>query len=450
MRRIWPGGLRSRLTIVVVAGAALTLSALTAGFNLALAQSLNGDANEVLRARASAVLGTLGATDGRLRAGEAPDDAAVDSQVWVYAGTGAIERPSASPLDQRLADSLAGSPRRFAEQPETDTRLYAVPIVHAGQRAGTLVTGVSLEPYERTTHRAFIASLLFAALVLVALAISTRWVIAGALRPVARMTAEAADWSERDLDHRFASGEPRDELTTLAATFDQLLDRVAASLRHEQRFSAELSHELRTPLASVIAECELALLRDRDGDAYRATLRAVMKRAGQMQRTLEVLMAAARAESGLRRGTSDAEQIAIQASDACRSLADERRVQIEVVSPSTPVRVGADPDIAERVLAPLVENGCRYGRSSVRIEVQRSDEDVRFLVQDDGPGVRVGDRERIFEAGVRGPNGAASVTADGAGLGLALARRLARAVDGEVEHVPSDSETVFRARLPPG
>src|SRR5437868_11169455 len=68
------------------------------------------------------------------------------------------------------------------------------------------------------------------------------------------MTRQAADWSEHDLDHRFALGAPHDELTELAATLDGLLDRLAASLRHERRFSAELSHELRTPLARVLAE----------------------------------------------------------------------------------------------------------------------------------------------------------------------------------------------------
>ena len=84
----------------------------------------------------------------------------------------------------------------------------------------------------------------------------------GLAAPGVRMTRQAAEWSEHDLDHRFALGAPHDELTELASTLDRLLDRLAASLRHERRFSAELSHELRTPLARVLAEAELALRRD--------------------------------------------------------------------------------------------------------------------------------------------------------------------------------------------
>src|SRR3954452_279421 len=92
-----------------------------------------------------------------------------------------------------------------------------------------------------------------------------------ALRSVSRMTRQAATWSERDLDRRFGLGEPHDELTQLASTLDGLLHRLAASLRHEQRFSAELSHELRTPLSRVIAETELALRRERTPSEYRET-----------------------------------------------------------------------------------------------------------------------------------------------------------------------------------
>ena len=90
------------------------------------------------------------------------------------------------------------------------------------------------------------------------------WITVGrALAPVREMTASAADWSEHDLAQRFGATPRPDELGELAKTFDALLDRVAASLRHEQRLSAELSHELRTPLARIMAEVELLQRRER-------------------------------------------------------------------------------------------------------------------------------------------------------------------------------------------
>ncbi len=442
MSRLRPRGLRSRLLVVVLVGALATLVALTAGFNLFLDQRLARDADNLLRTRAAAELATLSTLNGRLRVGEAPDAAAVESQVWVYEERRALERPRAPVEDQALADSLAAGPRRFISSRRSDTRLYAVPIMGARRRLGTLVVGASLVPYERTARTALVGSLIFAALVLVLVGLAARGVIDGALRPVARMTSEAADWGAHDLDRRFALGPPRDELTRLAATFDGLLDRLAASLRHEQRFSAELSHELRTPLAKVVAEAELALRRERSPAEYREALRAVRAAAGQLDRTLETLLLAARADTALPRGSGDAARAAAQATRAYAALAAERHLDVSIQAPPAPLRVGADVDLAERVLAPLVENACRHGRSRVTVSVAAQDGAVEFTVRDDGTGVPEEERERIFEPGVGGDSGG------GAGLGLALSRRLARATGGDVVCLPSTEGGAFRARLP--
>ena len=447
MRRL---GLRSRLTVAVSLAAALALAALTAGFNLALRSSLHHDADQVVSARASAALDTLTVENGRVRSAEAPDQGAVDAQVWVFSGRRTIERPRAPRTVQRLAASLAGGPIRYVDEPATDTRLYAVPVERSGRRAGTVVAGLSLEPYERTASRALTASIIFAGATLLVIIAAAGWIVGRALRPVARMTAEAATWSERDLDHRFNVGEPHDELTRLAATFDRMLDRLAASLRHEQRFSAELSHELRTPLAAISAEAELGLSREREPGEYRRALEVIRTRATQLQRTLETLVAAARAESSAIRGTADAMEVAERVRESCAALARERGIAITVASPGTALRIGVDADAAERILAPLVENACRYGRRSVRLSAKGSSDAIEFLIADDGPGVEPGEREAIFEPGVRGAAGNGSGGNEGAGLGLALARRLARALGGDVRYVENAGGAAFVARVPFG
>jgi len=283
--------------------------------------------------------------------------------------------------------------------------------------------------------------------VLIAVALAANWAIRGALRPVARMTRTAADWGEHDLDRRFALGEPHDELTRLASTFDHLLDRLAASLRREQRFSAELSHELRTPIARVIAETELALRRDRSPEDYRAALEVVHRSAEQLSRIVDALVAAARTESVPVKGTADAYEVAAEATAACAGLAAERKVLFDVEQPAQPVRLGVDPDLAERILQPVLENACRYGAKHVHVSIERRDSTVRYAVSDDGPGVDEDESDRIFEPGVRGRIGEASASL-GAGLGLALARRLARSVTGDVEAVTAEQGGRFLVRLP--
>src|SRR3954453_4460071 len=185
------------------------------------------------------------------------------------------------------------------------------------------------------------------------------------------MAEAAAEGSEHDLEQRFAVGEPRDEFTRLAATLDGLLDRLAASLRREQRFSAELSHELRTPLSGLIAEAQLALRHERTPDEYRAAIQEILDSARQVARMLEALVAAARAELTPGRGTSDALDGARGAADSCSTAAEQERVSVEVAEPGARVRVGAELDVVERILSPLIENGCRYGEQRVTVAIER-------------------------------------------------------------------------------
>jgi len=125
--------------------------------------------------------------------------------------------------------------------------------------------------------------------------------------------------------------------------------------------------------------------------------------------------------------------------------ASSRGVDLQLVDSADGVRVGVDRDLAERILHPVVENALRYGRGEVRVRVARNGSAVLFAVDDDGPGVRPEEHEEIFEPTVRGSAGRSSES--GAGLGLALARRLARAVSGDVEAHPGASGH-FVVRLP--
>jgi signal transduction histidine kinase len=439
--------LRTRLTILVTVAAAITLAVLTAGFNFLLRSNLDADANRVLQARASAALEGVSVKDGAVQVKESPDRAVPDTQVWVYSGDQAVERPLGPPSLQHLADSLAGGPRAHAEHASSDVRLYAVPVSQGGVRAGTVEAAISLEPYEHSASKALEASLLYAVAALLMVVIATRLVVTRALRPVARMTSEAADWSEHDLEHRFNVGEPYDELTQLAATFDDMLARLASSLRHEQLLSAELSHELRTPLAAIVTEAELALRRERGSEEYRDALREIASRASQMQGTLETLMAAARAESLEDLGTAPAEAVGEGAIAACKDVARDSGMDLHLNWPGDSARVDVDVHTAERIIVPLIENACHYGRSKVDVTVRPNSESVEFLVEDDGPGTGAEEREQIFEPGFRGAAGSAD-DHRGAGLGLALSRRLARAVGGDVDALQNGAGATFRARIP--
>jgi signal transduction histidine kinase len=438
--------LRGRLTALALVAALAAVAVLTIAFNVVLDQSLESDANSQLRSLAAAASTTVTYQNGRLRVRESPDDAAID-QVWIYQGTHAVERPVGSPELQRTADALAGQAGVFDDLPSGGVRLYAAPLTYGGRQIGTAVAAQSLAAYDRTTDLALVGSLALGAVLLAAVGVLT-WITVGrALDPVHEMTRSAAAWSEQGAPQRFGPTPRPDELGELARTFDALLDRVAASLRHEQRLSAELSHELRTPLARIVAEVELLQRRERSQEDRREAYDLIGRAAEQMSDILETLMAAARAEAQIGVGRSEVGEVLARVADTWQPSLAERHLELEVHPPQAPATAGVDLEVVERIVAPLLDNAGRYARSRVVISGRQLNAGILLTVADDGPGIPAEERDTIFEpgAGGRRPNGHG-----GAGLGLPLARRLAKAIGGDVTLAPAapGAGAEFRVRLP--
>lgn len=435
-------GVRARLLVAVVTAVALALAVAVTAFTLLLSHRLSVSATALARAQAQAAVSSLDVRRGRLASHEAPDQGTSPGQVWVFAGGRQIEAPRAAPALAAAARALAGGHER-AQNVGEKTRLYALPVVANGKRYGTVVSAVALDPYEDTERTAFAGAVILAVLLLAAVAVLSRWMLGRALEPVSRMTADASAWRASDLDRRFDLGEPYDELTQLAATLDDLLAQIAASLRHEQRFAAELSHELRTPLARISGETELMLRRERTRDEYRGALASIQRSSETMARTIEALVAAAQQEAGLTRTTADVRTVVASVISTTRQ--NGAAVNIAVSLPNEPVRVAVDGQLVERMLQPLLDNATRYGRSRVNVTVARNNTVASIAVADDGPGVAGDEHDKIFEPGARGR---AAEGYDGTGLGLALAQRLAGSAGGTITSEAVEQGGRFTLRLP--
>jgi signal transduction histidine kinase len=158
----------------------------------------------------------------------------------------------------------------------------------------------------------------------------------------------------------------------------------------------------------------------------------VLRNAQQVARILDGLLAAARYEAQPHTAHTEAWHVAEDAIDAIATIAIERGLELTGSPPGRPLTLSVDADLAERVLQPVLENACRYGRSHVRISAHRDGKAIAYLIEDDGPGVTPSELETIFEPGRRGLAAQTANEHAGAGLGLALARRLARAASGDV------------------
>jgi signal transduction histidine kinase len=215
--------------------------------------------------------------------------------------------------------------------------------------------------------------------------------------------------------------------------------------------TAELSHELRTPLTAISAEAQYALRHGADDPASRHGYEQILQSARQMTRILDTLIVAARAQAGSAQSISDPVAGTRAAIQACSRLAAERRLAVELTEPVGQVVAGVDGDLLERVLSPLLENACRHAEHAIRVDIAQVDGVIEIAVQDDGHGVLAAEQERIFEPGYRAPGAAANGgPSAGAGLGLALSRRLARGAGGDVTLGASPHGARFIVRLPHG
>jgi len=218
------------------------------------------------------------------------------------------------------------------------------------------------------------------------------------------------------------------ELRPVGLAVNRLFARVDEALRHERTLTADAAHELRTPLAALRAQAQVAL-RSRDEGERSEALQALIGGVDRATRMVETVLMLARLDARtIDRAALPAvslDEVAAEAVGALRASPRARTVRIEVDVPALSVRV--DAESLPIALRNLCENALRHAASRLRIEAHAEAGEVTIAVRDDGPGMTADQRARAFDRFYRGgPDGG------GAGLGLALVRRVAELHGGHV------------------
>ncbi|MGD6741537.1 sensor histidine kinase [Streptomyces sp. BH106] len=450
LARLAPRTLRGRLSLAAFTSAALLITVLTVGFNAVARQHLQRQADDELHARAAAVATTVDTSRAIVRVHEGTHDDLLDSNVWIYGGSRPVERPpnaaTGGPLDRAALTLAATDGRRCATTGgPRPVRLCALHLPGRGAGA-TVVTALDLTPYQSSADTLLFGSLAMDAAMLACTYTLTRLAVGRALRPVRAMTDQATQWGAVASGERFGAGELPAELARLGASLDALLDRIRTLLRHERQLTAELSHELRTPLSRIIAELDWWQARPRTSADTRATHTTIATAAASMHTICDTLLLDARAGVPTTPGTTlmlPALHRAVEQIDLPRHLS----LTVTVVGQDSDLQAGVGSALLERIVGPLLTNSLRHARSCVCVRARSDADGVLVDVTDDGPGVPPDFAAQLFVPGRRATPGDGH---DGAGLGLPLARRLARSVGGEVhydeQHTPG---TRFTVRLPP-
>lgn len=452
MRRPW--SLRARVSLAATLALAVWVLLATVTLNVVLDQRGRAQANAELQDRADSAMATVNVdAAGRPTVSDPSNDALLDTGTWIIAGGRVLQGPTGNPSLVRSVEDVAATPGRYLDVPgDKPLRLYSEVMTANGRQVATVVTSLALEPYQQSARAVLVGSTVLAVLLVGGAYLVVRASVTSALRPVQEMTTQAREWGDVDVDRRFGPGPRPRELALLAATLDGWLARLSAMLRYEKQLVAEISHELRTPLSRILVEADLAeeatlSSAAATGESLEAAqaLAAIADTAREMEAILGTLLATARTESGALAGRCDAGQVVEEA--AHRAGAGARvRVVVQPPAPSVPP-AGLDALVLERAVAPVLENAVRHAATEVRIQVTHDDRQVFVDVSDDGPGVPEAVRDHVFEPGRRADVGDGH---DGAGLGLALARRLTTAAGGTISLLDSAQGATFRLALPRG
>ena len=461
-----PASLRSRVTLTVLALLAVLLVLLFTAVDLVLGARLHAD----LRTRLTDRVALARQLDGSLSSPELVNQLrgeGVTAQLCTY-GQGCVtadpapappEAPAAAPPDRTPGAAPAPpAPGRKAAAAiqRAGSTLYVRTLLADGQQ---LTLAVDDSDVSTALSRLVALEVVGGAVALLLAGLLLGRLVGAALHPLDRMTSLARDIAAGDRGRRLR-GQPDvipadTELGRTAAAFDAMLDELetalAAANAAETRmraFLSDASHELRTPLAGLQATVENLLRTDPGRLERERALAAIVRESARAARLVDDLLTVSRLDDGiaLRPEPVDLAELARHEIDRYRLLSPDLRWE----GPGgRAVAVTADPVRLGQVVSNLLDNArhATPAGGTVTVTARRTDDGALLEVRDTGPGVPPEDRERIFDRLVR-LDSSRSRTSGGAGLGLPIARAIARAHHGDLRVGDGAAGGCFRLTLP--
>ena len=410
--------LRWRLALFGAGVVALALVVFGLLLYTLLSRSVVTNQDDALRARARDAVASLHGTPPT-QPPVAPADLSKSTDVFlevmnpdgsiVYATAVLNGRPlAASPSLLDLARSRHGT---FATI--SSIRVYVVPYAD-----GYVMTGQSAR-VPQSSLAGIVVFLIISAVPALISALVASWLVAGrALRPLKQVAVETQEIGRsRDFGRRLPVPSSRDEVSTLASSFNGMLSRLQDAYESQRQFVADASHELRTPLTTIHANASLLVSRPVDEKTRSAALGDIVAESGRMSRLVDRLLTLAQADSGLQLHLTRVDLQPL-VEEAGRQAA-AAHPQLAVLVAAEPATVEGDEDALRQLLWILLDNAFRYARSAVELDLRAERGWARLTVADDGSGIPPESRELVFERLYRVD---AARTGSHAGIGLAIAR----------------------------
>lgn len=327
-------------------------------------------------------------------------------------------------------------------------RVYSLPVLDNGQVVGWVQAMQSLGSVEDSLQSLLTALLLGGGTLTLLAGFAGYFLASRALTPIDDITYAARHISTEDLSARLNLPNTGDEVSRLAGTFNEMLDRLETGFKRERQFTSDASHELRTPLTALQAILSVTRERQRSTQEYQQALDDLSDETERMRGLVEDLLRLARGESGasLHPVSLNLSTLLSDVADSLRPLAVSKGLALTCdLPPALPF--DGDMDALIRLFVNLLDNAIKYTESgSVSLSARQEKNILRVQVTDTGTGIQPKHLPHIFERFYRVESARSS---NGAGLGLTIAQQIVQAHGGNiaVESTPNVG-TTFTVQLP--
>ena len=332
-----------------------------------------------------------------------------------------------NPLGRREAVQPFGTTRIWYLNHQNERFILYDRQVNLGSAGSLWLRGVvsesaSLAPLSAITR----LSLILLPILILLAALFVHYLIERMLSPLGRVEAAARQISQgNDLNQRIEGIRSRDEVGSLAESFNHMLDRLEKAFERERRFTSDASHELRTPTSVILAQTEYTLERERSSEEYKEALEVVARQGARMQHLIADMLDYSRMDLSAERFPMERCHLSAlvkEEAEALSPVGDSRReyeVRVE-----EGIYIKGNDGLLARLLQNLISNAYRYSPPEGRIAVELKEETEGYAlsVEDEGMGIPLKEQEQIFDRFYRGD---AARSTPGTGLGLALVKKIA-------------------------
>ncbi|NLM79474.1 MAG: HAMP domain-containing histidine kinase [Ruminococcaceae bacterium] len=303
---------------------------------------------------------------------------------------------------------------------------------------GLWVRGVYSRSNSKQTLRNVLLIMLFALPVLVAIALVAGYLVTKrAFAPVSQIQKTAEQIiKNKDLSRRIGlRGNKRDEIYSLATTYDQLLDRIETAFEQEKQFTSDVSHELRTPVSVVISQAEYALSQN-DPEIMRKSLGSVLRQSEHMSLLIAQLLDLSRTGHALQSMKYERFNLA----ELCDMVVDEHQENANnkniqfIKKLDHRIEINADQTQIMRALINLISNSISYGKENgfIMVDLHSTENRIILSITDDGVGIAPEHLEHIFNRFYQADEARTKGRLSNTGLGLTMVKQIIEAHGGEI------------------